>query len=65
MQRALVFAAVILWSGSSLVAQDVTPPKVFLDKPARIVAYQLKRLSDERLLLVPRSDDDQKYHPGL
>ncbi|WP_182867278.1 c-type cytochrome [Rhodopirellula sp. JC639] len=44
-------------------AQGPTPPKIFLDKSPRIVAYQLGRLDDERLLLVPRSTDDAKYIP--
>ncbi|MDG1510113.1 MAG: c-type cytochrome [Mariniblastus sp.] len=41
--------------------QDIKPPRVFLDKNPRIVKYQLKRLSNARLLLVERSDDDPKY----
>ncbi|QEF97222.1 Auracyanin-A precursor [Stieleria maiorica] len=44
-------------------AQGPTPPTIFLDKSPRIVAYQLGRLDDERLLLVPRSTDDAKYIP--
>jgi len=40
-----------------------TPPQVFLDKSPRVVAYQLGRLDNERLLLVPRDDTDQKYIP--
>ncbi len=43
--------------------KPVEPPKVYLDKSPRIVAYQLKRLDNERLLLVPRQDDDPKYIP--
>ncbi|MCH2180079.1 MAG: c-type cytochrome [Mariniblastus sp.] len=43
--------------------ETVAPPKVFLDRSPRIVAYQLKRLSNERLLAVPRSTDDAKYLP--
>lgn len=46
--------------------QDVTsepPPRIFLDKSPRIVAYQLKRLSNARLLQVERSTDDVKYKP--
>lgn len=39
------------------------PPKVFLDKSPRIVAYQLKRLDNQRLLMVEREDSDQKYIP--
>ncbi len=41
----------------------VSPPKVFLDKSPKIVEYQLKRLSDEQLLLVERATDDPKYLP--
>ncbi|MGY8767455.1 MAG: c-type cytochrome [Pirellulales bacterium] len=41
----------------------VEPPVVFLDKNPRIVAYQLKRLSNERLLLVERATDHAKYVP--
>lgn len=50
-------------STSHAVAKDITPPKIFLDKSPRIVAYQLGRLDDERLLLVPRATDDKKYIP--
>ncbi|WP_145168629.1 c-type cytochrome [Rubripirellula lacrimiformis] len=38
-------------------------PVVFLDKSPRIVAYQLKRLDNARLLMVPRKTDDAKYIP--
>lgn len=38
-------------------------PRVFLDKSPRVVAYQLKRLSNERLLLVERRTDDPKFAP--
>lgn len=44
-------------------AYQVKPPTVFLDKSPRIVAYQLKRLDDQRLLMVPRATDDKKYIP--
>ncbi|MCA9175762.1 MAG: c-type cytochrome [Planctomycetales bacterium] len=43
--------------------QPVERPRVFLDKSPRIVAYQLKRLDNERLLLVERKTDDPKYAP--
>lgn len=42
---------------------QIVKPRVFLDKNPRIVAYQLKRLSNAQLLLVDRSDDDAKYVP--
>ena len=44
-------------------AYQIKPPTVFLDKSPRIVAYQLKRLDDQRLLMVPRATDDKKYIP--
>ena len=44
-------------------ARQVEAPKVFLDKSPRIVAYQLKRLDNQRLLLVQRKTDDMKYIP--
>ncbi len=44
-------------------AAPVERPKVFLDKSARIVWYQLNRLDNERLLLVERQTDDAKYAP--
>ncbi len=43
--------------------QDIEPPKVYLDKSPRAVAYQLKRLDNARLLLVERGNDDKKYLP--
>ena len=56
--------ALVIANGSAVCpAKDITPPKVFLDKSPRIVAYQLGRLDDDRLLLVPRSTDDKKYIP--
>ena len=48
---------------ASCLAKDAEPPTIFLDKSPRIVAYQLGRMDDERLLLVPRSTDDEKYIP--
>ena len=53
---------------SAATAQDhehgeVERPKVYLDKSARIVAYQLKRLDNARLLLVETKTDDPKYIP--
>ncbi len=38
-------------------------PKVFLDKSPRVVAYQLKRLDNQRLLMVERSTEDKKFVP--
>jgi len=41
----------------------VKPPKVYLDKSPRIVQYQLKRLDNERLLLVERKTDHVRFAP--
>ena len=41
----------------------VKAPRIFLDKSARIVEYQLKRLSNEQLLAVATATDDKKYLP--
>ncbi|MFK7736967.1 MAG: plastocyanin/azurin family copper-binding protein [Pirellulaceae bacterium] len=41
----------------------VKAPRVFLDKSPRIVAYQLKRLSNEQLLAIETATDDPKYLP--
>ncbi|MFO0925099.1 MAG: plastocyanin/azurin family copper-binding protein [Pirellulales bacterium] len=43
--------------------KKVEPPKVFLDKSPKIVEYQLKRLTQEQLLLVERKEDHPKYVP--
>jgi putative heme-binding domain-containing protein len=50
-------------SNEDAAAPAVTAPKIFLDKSPRIVAYQLKRLDNQRLLLVERRTDDKKYIP--
>ena len=38
-------------------------PTIFFNRSARIMKFQLGRLSDEQLLLVERSDTDKKYAP--
>jgi putative heme-binding domain-containing protein len=43
--------------------QKIERPKILLDKSARIVEYQLKRLDNARLLLVETATDDPKYAP--
>ncbi len=43
--------------------EPVERPRVFLDKNPRIVAYQLNRLTNDRLLLVERYTTDAKYAP--
>ncbi|MEZ6087861.1 MAG: plastocyanin/azurin family copper-binding protein [Pirellulaceae bacterium] len=44
-------------------ADEAKPPRVFLDKSERVVLFQLNRLSNEQLLLVPRETNDPKYKP--
>ncbi len=51
------------WSVQDHDGHGVKPPRLFLDKNPRIVAFQLKRLDNQRLLLAERSDDDPKYLP--
>lgn len=67
-----VFATIAIFVGQSLLPAQhhhgddgpkLAPPKVFLDKSPRVVAYQLKRLDNQRLLMVDRKPDDQKYVP--
>ncbi len=51
--------------GATTIQEDEDPdrPKVFLNKSPRIVAFQLDRLSNERLLKVKRKTDDKIYIP--
>src|SRR5688572_8749026 len=53
------FAAPDLFAEQAAAA----PPPVFLDKSPKIVAFQLKRLSNPQLLAVERKTDDAKYVP--
>lgn len=43
--------------------KKVEPPKIFLDKSAKIVEYQLKRLSNAQLLMFEVATDHPKYLP--
>jgi putative heme-binding domain-containing protein len=43
--------------------EPVVRPRVFLDKPERIVWYQLNRLNNDQLLLVERKTNDAMYAP--
>ncbi|MCC9603256.1 c-type cytochrome [Stieleria sp. JC731] len=56
-------AIALLAASTDASAQQNNAPKIFLDKSPRIVAYQLGRLDDTRLLMVERSTDDPKYIP--
>jgi len=47
----------------SASSKKADPPKVFLDKSAKIVEYQLKRLSNAHLLMIDVATDDPKYLP--
>ncbi len=62
----------VSWTSLSVMAQHnhgghesakVEAPKIFLDKSPKVVEYQLKRLTNEQLLLVERRNDDPKYVP--
>ena len=62
----------VSWTIASVMAQHnhgghesakVEAPKIFLDKSSKIIEYQLKRLTNEQLLLVERKSDDPKTIP--
>lgn len=57
------FVMLLVAVAGGRVNGQATPPKIFLDKSPRIVAYQLKRLDNSRLLMVERTIDDVKYAP--
>ncbi len=69
--RSLMMITILIGFSDLLFAQHhhgddgpkLAPPKVFLDKSPRAVAYQLKRLDNQRLLMVERKTDDKKYIP--
>lgn len=44
-------------------AKKPEPPRIFLDKSASVVEYQLKRLSDSQLLMIEVATDHPKYIP--
>lgn len=47
----------------AVVVRAEDAPQVFLDKNPRIVAYQLKRLTNAQLIALERKTDDPKYRP--
>jgi azurin len=55
------FAIAVLVMSSSSFAEDT--PQIFLDKSPRVVAYQLKRLTNPQLVALERHDDQAKYEP--
>lgn len=68
----LVFGWLVFGVSDAVVGQEagkhehqagIKPPTVFLDKSPKIVEYQLKRLSNAQLLLIPRDDQDAKFTP--
>jgi azurin len=66
--KLLPVIALALGASSTLCRADDQPtavekPHVLLDKSQRVVAYQLKRLSNAQLLLVDRNTSDSKYKP--
>lgn len=57
---------VLLTAGGLLVAAVARAdeaPQIFLDKSPRVVAYQLKRLTNPQLVSLERHDDQPKYKP--
>jgi uncharacterized cupredoxin-like copper-binding protein len=61
MKRTFVIALMCALAGA--VWADDDAPRVLLDKPAKIVAYQLRRLNNGQLLAVERKTDNPKYKP--
>ncbi len=64
-----VFVAVMVFARPAISQHDThasaapVRPKVFLDKSAKAVEYQLKRLSNQQLLMVEVATDHPKYIP--
>ncbi len=72
LKQATSLVIAVSWTGLSVLAQHnhaghdpvkVEAPKIFLDKSPKVIEYQLKRLTNEQLLLVDRKSDDPKYIP--
>lgn len=67
----LIAALTIAISPTAAVAQHehigqepkIKPPRIFLDKSPRVIAYQLQRLSNEQLLAIETDTGDPKYLP--
>lgn len=62
----LFTAAALAACGGIGFAQESAPqetPHIFLDKNPRIIAYQLKRLTNPQLISLERKPDDAKYRP--
>ena len=60
-------ASVALFASSvivvSIAAWADEVPQIFLDKSPRVVAYQLKRLTNPQLVALERHDDQPRYKP--
>ncbi|WP_417747629.1 c-type cytochrome [Rosistilla oblonga] len=61
--HALTLCIVLFALATTAAAADPKPPRIFLDKSERVVMFQLNRLSNEQLVMVPRATDDPKYKP--
>jgi putative heme-binding domain-containing protein len=57
------FAQQHIWGKFGTPRPRPTVPVLFLDKPAAVVDFQLKRLDNQRLLMVHRRDNDPKFVP--
>ena len=61
---AALFAATTFFAPAVFAADEAAAsPQVMLDKSPKIVAYQLRRLSNAQLLAVERKADHAKYKP--
>lgn len=65
MKQEVTRLACLLFAFPIILAADapVAAPPVFLDKSPKIVAFQLKRLTNPQLLAVERKTDHPKYKP--
>src|SRR5579864_4673898 len=59
----VVIAAAVCRAGDPSSPGSTDAPKIFLDKSPRVVAYQLKRLTNPQLIALDRRDDDPRYRP--
>ena len=63
MARLTSLAAIALILLAPVPAASQDAPRILLDQPARIVEYQLNRLTDAQLVTVERRDTDPRYRP--
>src|SRR5688572_27444936 len=58
-----VRVVIVVLASIGIIANADDPPQIFLDKNPRIIAYQLKRLTNAQLLSLERKTSEAKYKP--